>query len=120
MLQGIDGHGLLAVNCGDINHIRNIRFEDIRCEGISEARLFDLRVLFSPKYNRAPGCCVDSVSFSRIRVDEASAARMSSSHVSDYDSAHSVRRWFLKDVSLGRRSFDPERDVVRLQREKGE
>ena len=120
VLQGIDGHGLLAVNCGDINHIRNIRFEDIRCEGISEARLFDLRVLFSPKYNRAPGCCVDSVSFSRIRVDEASAARMSASHVSDYDSAHSVRRWFLKDVSLGTRSFDPERDVVRLQREKGE
>ncbi|MBR6820404.1 MAG: glycoside hydrolase [Bacteroidaceae bacterium] len=120
VLQGIDGHGLLAVNCGDINHIRNVRFEDIRCEGISEARLFDLRVLFSPKYNRAPGCCVDSVSFSRIRVDEASAARMSASHVSDYDSAHSVRRWFLNDVRLGKRSFDPERDVVRLQREKGE
>ena len=120
VLQGIDGHGLMAVNCGDNNHISNVRFDNIRCEGVSEARLFDLRVLFSPKYNRAPGCCVDSVSFSRIRVDEASAARMSASHVSDYDSAHSVRRWFLKDVRLGKRSFDPERDVVRLHGEKGE
>ena len=63
-----DGDGLLAVNCGDLNHIRDIRFDSIRAEGIRRGRVFDLRIFQSEKYNRAPGCCIDSVFFSDITI----------------------------------------------------
>lgn len=63
-----DGDGLLAVNCGDLNHIRDIRFDSIRAEGIRRGRLFDLRIFQSEKYNRAPGCCIDSVTFADITI----------------------------------------------------
>lgn len=58
-----DGLGLLAINCGDNNHIRDIRFERIRAEGLRRCRPFDLRIFQSEKYNRAPGCCIDSIAF---------------------------------------------------------
>ena len=58
-----DGLGLLAINCGDNNHIRNIRFTRIQAEALRRSRPFDLRILQSPKYNRAPGCCIDSIAF---------------------------------------------------------
>ena len=57
------GLGLLAINCGDNNHIRDIRFERIRAEGLRRCRPFDLRIFQSEKYNRAPGCCIDSIAF---------------------------------------------------------
>lgn len=57
------GLGLLAINCGDNNHIRDIRFERIRAEGLRSCRPFDLRIFQSEKYNRAPGCCIDSIAF---------------------------------------------------------
>ena len=58
-----DSLGLLAINCGDNNHIRDIRFERIRAEGLRRCRPFDLRIFQSEKYNRAPGCCIDSIAF---------------------------------------------------------
>ncbi len=58
-----DGLGLLAINCGDNNHICNIRFSHIRAEALRSSRPFDLRIFQSPKYNRAPGCCIDSITF---------------------------------------------------------
>ena len=57
------GLGLLAINCGDNNHIRDIRFERLRAEGLRRCRPFDLRIFQSEKYNRAPGCCIDSIAF---------------------------------------------------------
>ena len=57
------GLGLLAINCGDNNHIRDIRFERIRAEGLRRCRPFELRIFQSEKYNRAPGCCIDSIAF---------------------------------------------------------
>ena len=63
-----DGLGLLAINCGDNNHIRNIRFTRIRAEALRRCRPFDLRILQSPKYNRAPGCCIDSIAFEDIII----------------------------------------------------
>ena len=58
-----DSLGLLAINCGDNNHIRDIRFERIRAEGLRRCRPFELRIFQSEKYNRAPGCCIDSIAF---------------------------------------------------------
>ncbi len=62
------GLGLLAINCGDNNHIRNVCFSNIRAEGLRQSRPFDLRIFKSEKYNRAPGCCIDSILFSDIVI----------------------------------------------------
>lgn len=43
--------GLLAIQCGDQNTIQDVRFDSIRIEGVQRGRIFDLRVLFSEKYN---------------------------------------------------------------------
>ena len=63
-----DGLGLLAINCGDNNHIRNIRFSNIRAEALRRSRPFDLRIFQSAKYNRAPGCCIDSIAFTDFTI----------------------------------------------------
>ncbi len=62
------GLGLLAINCGDNNHIRDVHFSQIRAEGLRRCRPFDLRIFQSAKYNRAPGCCIDSITFSDITI----------------------------------------------------
>lgn len=107
------GLGLFAVNCGDNNHVRNIHFSDIRAEALQSSRLFDLCVLHSPKYNRAPGCCIDSIWFTRIFVDKESADKLSPSRVKDYDSNRGVHRFFLDDIRIGDGHFSPVSDIER-------
>ena len=46
--------GSMNIDCGDKNIVRNVLFEDIRVESIQEGRLFCLKVLYNPKYNKAP------------------------------------------------------------------
>lgn len=112
-----DDESLLAVNCGDRNHIRDISFEDIRVEGAVRGALFDLRVLYSEKYNRAPGCCIDNVTFSRITVDEPSVAVLSPGRLLHYDTSHGVSNVRFHDIRLGNRPFDRERDMTEVSPE---
>ena len=106
--------GLLAVQCGDQNIIRDITFDSIRIEGIQRGRIFDLRVLFSQKYNRAPGGSIDDVHFRHIKVDDDTPdSNLMPSRVDDYDDSHRVHRFSVDDVHIGSRPFDLERDVVR-------
>lgn len=105
--------GMLAINCGDNNHIRNVTFENIRAEGISKGRLFDMRVLHSEKYNRAPGCCIDSITFRNIYVSEPSASLLRPSRIWDFDKEHGVRTYTLGNIRLGDRMFDEQKDVER-------
>ncbi len=94
-----DGDGLLAVNCGDKNHIRDIRFSKIFAEGIRRGRLFDLRIFQSEKYNRAPGCCIEDVDFSDITISpEVPDSCLRPSRVSGIE-GHPVGRYTLKRVS---------------------
>ena len=105
--------GLLAINCGDNNHIGDVRFDRIRIEGIERGRLFDLRVLWSEKYNRAPGHCIDNITFSDITVDAPSAAVLRPSRINDYDETHRVGTVHYERISLGDRSFDIQKDIER-------
>jgi hypothetical protein len=63
MSDDADRLALLDINRGDNNHLRDTRFERIRAEGLRRCRPFDLRIFQSEKYNRAPGCCIDSIAF---------------------------------------------------------
>lgn len=105
------GEGVIAINCGDRNHIKDITFDNIRVEGIEQGRLFDLQVLYSEKYNRAPGCCVDSVTISNITVDEESASILLPSRITDHDSKCKVKVYELKNIKLGNRPFDANKDI---------
>ena len=106
--------GLLAINCGDQNVIRDVRFDSIRIEGIQRGRIFDLRVLFSEKYNRAPGKSIDDIHFSHITVDaDTPDEHLRPSRVDDYDATHRVLNYTVQDVHIGQRRFDARRDIVR-------
>ncbi len=62
----IDYQGCLAINAGDNNLIRKIRFEDIRVENFREGQLFNLRIFYNPKYCKAPGRGIEDVLFKNI------------------------------------------------------
>lgn len=123
VLQGVRIHdcdilygreqGLLAINCGDQNVIRDVRFDSIRIEGIQRGRIFDLRVLFSEKYNRAPGDSIDDIHFNHIYVDEDTPdSHLMPSRVDDYDDRHRVHHYEIDDIRIGDRRFDPQRDII--------
>jgi len=94
-----DGAGILAVNCGDNNHIHDIRFSQIYAEGIRRGRLFDLRIFQSEKYNRAPGCCIENVDFSDITISpEVPDSCLQPSRVAGCE-GHPIGRYTLNRVS---------------------
>ncbi len=103
--------GLLAIQCGDQNDIRNVRFDSIRIEGVQRGRLFDLRVLFSQKYNRKPGNSIDDIHFNHITVD-TDMPQLMPSRVEHYDRHRRVGRYTVTNVWMGTRPFDPETDVT--------
>lgn len=51
----LDYQGCLAINAGDNNLIRNVRFENIRIEDFRQGQLVNLRIFFNEKYCTAPG-----------------------------------------------------------------
>ena len=61
--------GSMNIDCGDKNIVRNVLFEDIRVESIQEGRLFCLKVLYNPKYNKAPGNSIEEITFRNITYD---------------------------------------------------
>jgi len=106
--------GLMAIQCGDQNDIRDVRFDSIRIEGIQQGRIFDLRVLYSEKYNRKPGNSIDDVHFDHITVDpDTPDDHLMPCRVEDYDKQRRVGRFTVGDVRIGSRPFDLQRDVER-------
>ncbi|MDN3670472.1 glycosyl hydrolase family 28 protein [Echinicola jeungdonensis] len=62
----IDYQGCLAINGGDNNLIRNVRFEDIRIEDFRQGQLINLRIFYNKKYCKAPGKGIENVLFKNI------------------------------------------------------
>ncbi|MVM35991.1 glycoside hydrolase [Spirosoma sp. HMF4905] len=65
--------GCMAISCGDLNLIRNIRFENIRVDDFEEGQLVNLRVLYNQKYNTGPGRNIEDVLFKNITYTGALA-----------------------------------------------
>ncbi|WP_324680686.1 glycosyl hydrolase family 28 protein [Hymenobacter sp. GOD-10R] len=65
--------GCLAISCGDLNLVRDVRYEDIRIEDFEEGQLLNLRVLNNPKYNTGPGRHIEQVVFKNISYSGALA-----------------------------------------------
>lgn len=62
----LDYQGCMAINSGDDNLIRNIRFEDIRVEDFRRGQLLNLRVFYNKKYCKAPGRSIEGISFKNV------------------------------------------------------
>lgn len=62
----IDYQGCIAINAGDNNYVRNVRFENIRIEDFRKGQLFHLHVCYNKKYCGAPGRGIENVLFKDI------------------------------------------------------
>ena len=51
----LDYQGCMAINAGDANFVKDVRFENIRIGNIRRGKLVNLRVMYNRKYNTAPG-----------------------------------------------------------------
>lgn len=63
--------GCMAIVAGDMNLVRNVRFEDIRIDDFQEGKLLQLRVVYDQKYNAAPGRGVENIYFKNISYNGA-------------------------------------------------
>ena len=87
--------GCMAVVCGDKNLARNILFEDIRIESIQEGMMFNIRVNFNPKYDKAPGRGIDGITFRNIRFNGVGENRPI---VYGFDADRMVRNITFEDI----------------------
>ena len=69
----IDYQGCLAINAGDNNLVRNVRFENIRIEDFRQGQLVNLRIFFNKKYCAAPGKGIENILFKDITYNGTNA-----------------------------------------------
>lgn len=62
----LDYQGCMAINAGDNNLIRKVRFENIRVEDFRHGQLINLRIFYNEKYCSAPGRGIEDVLFKNI------------------------------------------------------
>jgi len=62
----IDYQGCIALNAGDNNLIRNIRFENIRIGDFKKGQFVNLRVMYNRKYNTSPGRGIKNIYFKNV------------------------------------------------------
>ena len=62
----LDYQGCMAINGGDNNFIKDIRFENIRVEDFRQGKLVDIRIFYNTKYCTAPGLGIENVLFKNI------------------------------------------------------
>ena len=96
--------GSMNIDCGDKNIVRNVLFEDIRVESIQEGRLFCLKVLYNPKYNKAPGNSIEEITIRNITYDGVGENPSLNKGI---DENHSVRNITFENVVInGKRMKD--------------
>ena len=105
-----DGDGIFSVRCGDKNRLEDIHFENIRIEEIERGALFSLRVLFSEKYNRAPGNSIRGVSFKDIHFT-GNESHLIPSDITHYDAHRRVEDITFENVTVNGRPFNPDVEI---------
>ncbi len=93
----IDYQGCMAINAGDNNLIRNVRFENIRVENFRKGQLVNIRVFYNPKYCQAPGRGVEDVLFKNITYTGDNAEL---SIISGYDENRKVKNIRFENLNI--------------------
>ena len=89
--------GCLAINAGDENLIRNVRFENIRIENFRQGQLVNLRIFFNEKYCKAPGRGIENVLFKNISY---TSNRAEISVIEGYDAQRKVRNIRFENLCI--------------------
>ena len=93
----LDYQGCLALNAGDSNLIRNVRFEDIRVEDFRQGQLVNVRVFFNRKYCTSPGRGIENVLFKNIAYTGTHAEQ---SVIAGYDDARKVKNVVFENLVI--------------------
>jgi hypothetical protein len=93
----IDYQGCLAINAGDNNLIRNVRFENIRIEDFRQGQLVNLRIFYNPKYCTAPGRGIEDVLFRNISYTGNNAEI---SIIAGYDAERKVKNIRFENLRI--------------------
>jgi hypothetical protein len=93
----IDYQGCLAINAGDNNLIRDVRFENIRIEDFRQGQLVNLRIFHNAKYCTAPGRAIENVLFRNITYNGTNAEI---SMISGYDESRKVKNITFENLVI--------------------
>lgn len=93
----INYQGCMALNAGDNNLIRNVRFENIRVEDFTRGQLLNLRVFFNRKYCAAPGKGIENVYFKNITYTGHHAEL---SIIDGYDDSRKIRNLVFDNLKI--------------------
>ncbi|MGM0881461.1 MAG: glycosyl hydrolase family 28 protein [Bacillota bacterium] len=107
-----DYRGCMSINCGDNNTVRNVTYRNIRVEPFELGQLFDIRVLFNPKYNPVPGKRIENIRFENITCDGGCG---NPSRIGGYDADRTARHIVFKNVTInGKRVTDAKSGNIRV------
>jgi hypothetical protein len=93
----IDYQECMALNAGDKNLIKNIRFENIRIDDIRKGQLVNMRVMFNRKYNTAVGMGIEDVYFKDITYK---GKRAQQSIIAGYDDNRKIKNVVLEHLLM--------------------
>lgn len=91
--------GALTISCGDNNHIKDVAFDSIRIERLNGPRMIDLRVVFSEKYNRAPGGSISDIHFNHIAFT-GDDSKLAPCRMESYDEEHAISHVTFNDITV--------------------
>lgn len=89
--------GCMAINAGDENLIRNVRFENIRIENFRQGQLVNLRIFFNEKYCKAPGRGIENVVFKNVSY---TGNRAEISVIEGYDAQRKIRNIRFENLCI--------------------
>ncbi|KAB8286981.1 Parallel beta-helix repeat-containing protein [Bifidobacterium ramosum] len=86
--------GVMAINAGDKNTVRDVTWRGIRIERITHGRVLDIETKWNKDYNPAPGRLIEHVRIEDVDVtvsDGVLAGDEEPSLIGGYDAGHPVR-----------------------------
>ena len=89
--------GCMAINAGDNNLVRNVRFKDIRIENFRQGQLVNLRIFYNQKYCTAPGRGIENVLFENITY---TGDRAEVSIIEGYNEERKVKNVRFKNLKI--------------------
>lgn len=80
--------GCMAINAGDFNLVRNVRYENIRIDDFEEGQLLNLRIVYNKQYNTGPGRSIQNIYFKDIYY---TGLNQFTSRITGLDKEHRVK-----------------------------
>ncbi|WP_207531771.1 glycosyl hydrolase family 28 protein [Desertivirga arenae] len=93
----LDYQGCFAINAGDSNLIRKVRFENIRVEDFRQGQLLNLRVFYNKKYCTSPGRGIENVLFKNITYSGSNSV---TSIICGYDKDRTIRDIVFENLTI--------------------